>query len=232
MRVRPLLLRAALAALPVVAWACGSPAGPSDPGSESWRIARLGGHGQEAQPGVELSTALSVVIRDRDGAPVPAAAIHWTVVSGAGQFLPSATTLTDANGVSAVRFIPEAYRVIVEATAAGPAGPVTVFETVPPLAGIWNRVSNPGWCPAPGCERLRVYADSSFGLRYASGVEFDGTLSRSGAVVTLAFTAPGWWAQGVLRGGDSLDVTYNAEAQLSDFENATFVLDPAALLRR
>jgi hypothetical protein len=50
-------------------------------------------------------------------------------------------------------------------------------------------------------------------------------------VVTLTFAAPEWSARGVIR-GDSLDVAYNINAQLSDFEDATFVLAPAPAVAR
>jgi uncharacterized protein (TIGR03437 family) len=70
---------------------------PSVPGL----IAKVGGNGQSANPGQPLAAALQVKVTDAAGvATIANTGISWTVAPAGAATLGSATTTTDANGLS------------------------------------------------------------------------------------------------------------------------------------
>ncbi|HSE51990.1 MAG TPA: Ig-like domain-containing protein [Gemmatimonadales bacterium] len=182
----------------------------------------VSGDRQEGIPGVMLAGQLVVRLTDPLGA-VAGVPVTWRVLAGAGDFLPSTTTITDANGEARVSFTPETDRTTVTAAIDKATVTPVEFRTVPRSAS-YTRVSAPTTCYG-SCERFVLYVDGTFALRY-SHVEFLGTFTRRDSALTLMFGADaGWVATGFLR-SDSLSVTYNTRMSLSDFEDALFLLVP------
>jgi hypothetical protein len=91
------------------------------------------------------------------------------------------------------------------------------------ITAVFDRLSPSVYCSPPACEFLVFYADRKFGVRYGEEWEYPGTYSRNGSLIDLAFKEESWRATATIR-GDSLIVTYNANASLSDFEDGTFRL--------
>lgn len=194
---------------------------PADP-PPAQRLAQISGDLQEGTPGIMLADQLVVRLTDPSGA-VAGVPVTWRVLAGAGVFLPSASTITDASGEAQVSFAPETHRTTVIATINEATVTPVEFRTVPRAAN-YSRVSAPTTCHG-SCERFVLYVDGTFALRY-SHVEFLGTFTRRDSTLALAFTADaGWVATGILR-SDTLSVTYNARMSLSDFEDALFLLTP------
>jgi hypothetical protein len=154
--------------------------------------------------------------------------VIWSVTSGAGTFSPSGPTVTGTDGRTMTSFTPAAARVEVRAAIEGRAGPNVLFQVVPRQTAVFDRLSPSGYCGPPVCEFLVFYADRSFAVRYGDWLEFPGTYSRNGSVIDLAFKEESWRAAAAIR-GDSLIVTYNANASLSDFEDGTFRLNEGVL---
>src|SRR5687768_5385411 len=193
---------------------------PTNPPAQ--RLIQVSGDLQEGAPGLMLAGQLVVRLTDPLGA-VAGVPVSWRVQAGAGIFLPSASTITDANGQARVSFTPEAHRTTVTAAVDKATVTPVEFRTVPRAAN-YARVSAPTTCYG-SCERFVLYVDGTFTLRY-SHVEFLGTFTRRDSTLTLMFSADaGWVATGFLR-SDSLSVTYNARMSLSDFEDALFLLTP------
>jgi hypothetical protein len=186
------------------------------------RLDRISGDLQEGTPGIMLANQLVVRLTNPSGA-VAGVPVTWRVLTGAGVFLPSASTITDANGEAQVSFTPETHRTTVIATINMAAVTPVEFRTIPRGAS-YSRVSAPATCYG-SCERFVLYVDGTFALRY-SHVEFLGTFTRQDSILALAFSADaGWVATGILR-SDTLFVTYNTRMSLSDFEDALFLRTP------
>jgi hypothetical protein len=72
--------------------------------------------------------------------------------------------------------------------------------------------------------RYVLHDGGTFSLQYPSlgGLQYVGTYRQEDARVTFVFSADGLWdATGTLN-GDSLEVRYNLNMELSDFENAVY----------
>jgi hypothetical protein len=73
--------------------------------------------------------------------------------------------------------------------------------------------------------RFVLYDGGTFSLQYPSlgGLQYVGTYRQEDTRVTFVFSADGRWdATGTLN-GDSLEVRYNLNMELSDFENAVYL---------
>jgi hypothetical protein len=183
----------------------------------------VSGDNQTAVPGESLASPLVVQARDVWGNGVAGVRVHWSVTSGLGAFTTSGPTVTGSDGRTMVSFTPSTARVELQAAVEDRGGSRVLFRTLPRLIASYDRLSPSSFCSQAVCEYLVFYADNSFGLRYAKGLEYPGTFSRNGSVIELAFKEPRWQATATIH-ADSLSVRYNDYASLSDFEDGTFHL--------
>jgi PKD domain len=75
------------------------PPPPPAPGAPV-SVTVVAGDGQTGGPGVALPVALSVVVKDGNGTPVPAVVVHFAIDSGGGS-LSTTAVITGTNGVAA-----------------------------------------------------------------------------------------------------------------------------------
>jgi hypothetical protein len=80
-------------AILLIAWACDAAVAPRPP-----RIEVLSGDGQVGKPRETLSESVSIVLRDRDGNPIPNEVVVWATNDG-GLVSPE-TSITDDNGTA------------------------------------------------------------------------------------------------------------------------------------
>ncbi|HTL04890.1 MAG TPA: hypothetical protein VL241_04030, partial [Gemmatimonadales bacterium] len=186
---------------------------------------------QEATPGQPLEKRLTVhaVRAGGPGGPVAGVRVSWTVMSG-GVLDEPTVTLTDAEGFASARFTPSVERATVSARVDDPGTLPVLFRTVPRPSSVYARVLNSAVCQA--CERYLFYADGTFALRYPSGFTAVGRFVPQDSVVALDFSSSGWSYASARRRADSLVVVYDARMSLSDFEDATFVLERGIALLR
>lgn len=193
------------------------------PSVAQW-ISPVSGYYQEGIPGTPLSHPLVVWVSSNLG-PAAGLRVSWQVVSGAGEFIPAATVVTDATGEARVEFRPATHRTEIWATVGLIAGPPARFFTVPRPLATYTR-PDPDRC-GDRCDRYVFYPDSTFSLIYPQTAGYTGVFTRNDAVLNLMFDAdPYWIATGTFH-GDSIRVVYNGHMSLSDFEDGLFLLEMA-----
>ncbi|HEX9166645.1 MAG TPA: Ig-like domain-containing protein [Gemmatimonadales bacterium] len=214
----------AITALAILA-ACqdaGSDGSPTAPEPELLMFL-LSGNDQVAVPGEALGSPLEVQVRDGWGGAVAGVRVTWSVTSGHGAFNTPSPTVTGADGRTMASFTPSTARVELRAAIEGRAGSNVLFRTTPQLTAVYTRPSASSYCSPPGCESIAFYADHSFAIRYGEALDYFGTYSRNGPVVTLVFRQETWRAAARIL-GDSLLVEYNFDANMSGFEDGAFIL--------
>ncbi len=161
---------------------------PSIPGL----ITKVGGDGQNANPGQPLATALQVKVTDAAGvATIAGTGITWTASPANAVTLGSPTTITDVNGLSqnTVRLSPSAAgQILVTATVTGTPKLFTTF-TVTANATVTGVTASSGSGQSavvgtPFGQQLVAQVNGSYGLPLANyGVAFSltgpGTLSAA-----------------------------------------------------
>ena len=114
--------------------ACGSANDGYDP-TVPTNMTLQSGAGQEAEAGTALPELLTVITTNLVGDPVAGVTVEWSVVSGGGR-LSSATTDSDADGISSVTFTlgpsvgAQAVRAVASVSLIG--SPVTFGATATP----------------------------------------------------------------------------------------------------
>ncbi len=198
-----------------------SPVGPL----ELTRLTLIEGQLQEGTPGVPLPIPFTVRIATPTRG-VAGVRVDWTVLSGDGVFEPSATVVTDEDGLAQVRFTPSTRHVTVLAIGGDGSGDAT-FRMTPVPTATYERATY-AWtqtvCVSP-CDQFRLYPDGTFGLRNQSLRDVEGTFVRNDSVLAFTFARGlgGGTAEGLVR-GDSLFITFDIIMALSDYEDGRFVL--------
>ena len=117
---------------------------------------------------------------------------------------------------------------------APPSAPPPPTTTFPPLSGpsrtfIFEHELSYRVSDYTRRSRFVVYDNGAFVLQYVGLGEYRGGYTDANGIVTFEWegwsTAGPWGARGTLK-GDSLTVTYNLIMQLTDFEDAVYVLMP------
>ena len=117
----------------------------------------------------------------------------------------------------------------IQPSASGPVTPPTA-SLFPPLSGpsrafFFDRELSHQVTDYTKKSRVVLYDNGAFELQYPSlGVGYRGRHVDANGVITFEWEGTGGWdATGTLQ-GDSLTVRYNLNMQLSDFEDAVYVL--------